>query len=103
MLCVGGVHTLGNDGGHAGLDSQQVLIGNMGGALRSGNYVSLPNSGGKNLPYNCFLLTLLRLMGVPSSEYVYATPDGQGFGYYGFPNNHPFRSRFYQPITEVLT
>lgn len=102
MICAGGLHTLGHDGGHAGLDSQQILIGNMGGALRSGNYVSLPTSGGRNLPYNCFLITLLQLMGVPPSEYAYATADGRGFGFYGFGNNHPFSSRFYQPVTEVM-
>lgn len=104
MVCAGGIHNTGNDGGHAGLDSQQILIGSMGGAMRAGRYMSMPSSGGLNLPYNCFLLTLLNLMGVPSSEYASATADGNGFGYYsGFGNNHPYRNRFYSPITEILT
>ena len=103
MICVGGMHGPGG-GGHSGLDSQQILIGNMGGAMRSGNYVALPESGGRRLPYNCFLLTLLQLMGVPQSEYAYATPDGRGIGYYaGFGSNHPYRHRNYGPITEILT
>jgi hypothetical protein len=104
MVCVGGTHGLGGDGGHSGLDSQQILIGSMGGRLRSGNYVNMPSVNNRNMPYNCFLLTLLNLMGVPPSEYAAATSNGQGFGFYeGFGNNHPFASRFYQPITEVLT
>ncbi|MNL00337.1 hypothetical protein D3C87_1207680 [compost metagenome] len=107
MLCAGGMQDLGNDNGHTGMDSQQLLIGNMGGALRSGRYVSLPNPKPytmTGMPYNCFLLTLLQLMGVPPSEYAFATPDGKGFGYYGgFPATHPQKSRFYSPITEILT
>ncbi|AFY00351.1 hypothetical protein Bdt_0643 [Bdellovibrio bacteriovorus str. Tiberius] len=101
MLCAGGMGDLGDDNGHQGYDSQQVLIGNMGGALRSGRYMTMPSAG---LPYNCFLITLLQLMGVPPSEYAFATPNGQGFGYYGeFPANHVLKGRFYQPISEILT
>jgi hypothetical protein len=101
MICAGGTHSVGGDGGHSGLDSNQVLIGNMGGALRSGRLTSMPTG---NMPYNCFLITLLNLMGVPPAEYAFATPDGQGFGYYGqFRTNHAQRGRFYQPITEILT
>ncbi|CAE78633.1 DUF1552 domain-containing protein [Bdellovibrio bacteriovorus] len=101
MLCAGGMQDLGGDNGHSGYDSQQVLIGNMGGALRSGRYVTMPSAG---LPYNCFLITLLQLMGVPPSDYAFATPNGQGFGYYGeFPANHVLKGRFYQPISEILT
>jgi hypothetical protein len=55
------------------------------------------------MPYNCFLITLLQLMGIPQSEYAYATPDGKGFGYYGnFPATHPQKARFYQPLSELL-
>ncbi len=104
MLCAGGSHSLGGDGGHSGLDSQQILIGSMGGRLRAGNYVNMPSTNGRNMPYNTFLLTMLNLMGVPASEYASATSDGRGFGFYeGFGSNHPFASRFYQPITEILT
>lgn len=106
MICAGGVENLaGYNRGHSGLDSQQILIGNMGGALRSGRYYALPRNGGhRHLPYNCFLITLLQLMGVPAAEYSAYAANQQGLGYYGdFPSNHPLRSRFSQPITEVLT
>jgi len=104
MAAAGGIHNLGNDGGHNGRDSQQILIGSMAGRLRAGRLTVMPNSNNRNLPLNCFLLTLLNLMGIPQSEYASATPDGRGFGYYAaFGNSHPFRNRFYQPITEVLT
>lgn len=109
MLCAGGMQNANanDDNGHNGLDSQQVLIGNMGGELLSGRYLSLPKDPRPwppaNMPYNCFLLTLLKLMGVPPSEYAFATPDGKGFGYYGdFDANHPLKSRFYSPLTEIL-
>lgn len=104
LVCVGGIHPMGGDGGHSGLDSQQILIGSMGGLLRSGRYMAMPRGpNGQNLPYNCFLLTLLNLMGMPASEYAFATPNGQGFGFYGeFEANHPFRSRYTSPITEIL-
>jgi hypothetical protein len=75
--------------------------------LRSGRYVALPVKKlytMTGMPYNCFLLTLLQLMGIPQSEYAFATPNGQGFGYYGgFPADHPLKSRFYSPISEILT
>lgn len=107
MLCAGGMQDLGDDNGHTGMDSQQVLIGNMGGALRSGRYVNLPLQKAytmTGMPYNCFLITLLKLMGVPPSEYAFATPNGLGYGYYGgFPATHPLKSRFYDPISEILT
>lgn len=108
MLCAGGLQDLGGDNAHMGLDNQQVLIGSMGGRLRSGRYTLMPLGNNKwealNTPYNCFLLTLLQLMGIPQSEYAYATPDGKGFGYYGgFRADHPLKSRFYTPITEILT
>ncbi len=109
MLCAGGMQNANanDDNGHNGLDSQQVLIGNMGGGLRSGRYLVLPRAGAwpyAHMPYNSFLLTLLQLMGVPPAEYAYATPDGKGFGYYGdFPSNSPLKSRWYTPLTEILT
>lgn len=105
MISQAGVHSLGNDGGHSGLDSQQILIGSMGGRVRSGGYLAYPNNGDlKRAPYNCFLITLMHLMGVQPSEYAFATGNGQGFGYYGgFPSDQPFRSRFYLPLSELLT
>ncbi|MNT61097.1 hypothetical protein D3C72_1987160 [compost metagenome] len=107
MLCTGGMQDLGGDAGHNGMDNQQVLIGSMGGELRSGRFVVMPTKSPYTMtgtPYNMFLITLLKLMGVPPSEYAFATPNGQGFGYYGgFPADHPLKARFYQPITEILT
>jgi len=104
MICSGGLHGLNDgDGGHRGWDSQQILIGSMGGRMRSGQFMSMPSGPGRNLPDNCFILTILQLMGVPASEYAFATANGQGFGYYGHHGtNHPNRDRFYQPITELL-
>lgn len=104
MISAGGIHSLGNDGGHSGADSQQIMIGSMGGRLRAGRYVAMPESNGRRVPLNCYLITLLNLMGVSPSEYVSATPNGLGFGSYsGFGSNHPYQSRFYQPVTEILT
>lgn len=108
MLCAGGLQDLGGDNAHMGLDNQQILIGSMGGALRSGRYYLMPLGNNKwealNMPYNCFLLSMLQLMGIPQSEYAFATPDGKGFGYYGaFKAAHPQKARFYQPLTEIHT
>ncbi len=105
LICAGGCHTLNQgDGGHNGWDSQQILLGSMGGRLRSGNYTVMPRTNGRDFPYNTFLITLMQLMGVPSGEYSAFATNQQGFGSYsGFEANHPFTSRFYQPITEVLT
>lgn len=104
MTQIGEMEPSNSVSGHSGYDSQQVLIGSMGGRVRTGRYYALPESGGQRLPYNCYLITLMQLMGMPPSEYAYATPDGQGFGYYGyFGGNHPFRARFYNPVTEILT
>jgi Protein of unknown function (DUF1552) len=97
IVCAGGLES---PGGHSGLDSQQILIGSMGGKLRSGRYYSMPNG---NAPLNMFQLTLLKLMGMPPSEYAFATPNGRGFGYYGSFTNHAMGERVYGPITEALT
>lgn len=111
LICQGGFAEPGTDGGHNGDDSQQILIGSMGGRVRTGRFVVVPRAqtgndrywSGPNLPYNCFLITLLNLMGVPPSEYAFATPDGRGIGYYGgFSSSHPRRNRFYSPVTEIL-
>jgi len=96
----GGIELAGEFSAHSGYDLQQILIGNMGGAMRSGRYYRYPEQNGSRLPSNCFLLTLMQLMGVPPADYAYATPNGQGLGYYR--SGGPFSSRFYQPLTEVL-
>ncbi len=113
LACQGGWADPGNDGGHNGLDSQQILIGNMGGVMRSGMYLANPRTNfptdfsdiynGPTIPMNRFLITLLQLMGAQPSEYAFATPNGQGFGYYGaFNSSYPRRNQFYQPIAELL-
>ncbi len=111
LMCQGGFANPGGDGGHSGLDSNQVLIGSMAGRLRAGRFMTMPRSQtgnipgrGGNLPYNCFLLTLLNLMGVPPNEYAFATANGQGFGNYSnFGGNYDrVRQRFYQPVNELL-
>lgn len=113
LACQGGWAGPGNDGGHNGGDSQQIILGNMGGAMRSGMYLLNPRAeleqnvsdiyNGPTIPMNRFLITLLHLMGAQPSEYAFATPDGQGFGYYGaFNANYPRRNLFYQPIQELL-
>lgn len=105
MIATGACHRneAGNDGGHGGYDSQQILIGNMGGRLRSGRYYNMTVQG-SDYPYNSFMITLFQLMGIPPSEYAFATPDGRGFGLYtGYGANHRFASRFYSPIQEALT
>ncbi len=90
-------------GGHWRNDQQHVLIGSMGGALRAGRYLALPVTNDKRLPVNCLHETLFQLMGVPSSEYSRFTSDKRGFGAYPTAAGHPYASRFYSPITELLT
>jgi hypothetical protein len=110
LMCQGGFARPGSDGGHGGSNSQNILIGSMGGRMRSGHYVSLPISRNRNgregyLPYNCFLITMLELMGVPRSEYAATTPDNRGYGFYGKFNEDRYdglRNRFYEPITEIM-
>ncbi len=102
IVPAGGVEDASAISGHGGWDLQQILIGNMGGALRSGSYYVYPESNGARVPANCFLITLMQLMGVPASEYAYATATGQGIGYYP-GGGSPFSARFYQPLTEILT
>jgi len=101
-LSAGGVEGDTQGSGHGGWDSQQVLIGSMGGALRSGRFYRYPEVNGQWMPYNTMLITLMHLMGVPQADYAYATPDGRGVGYYGYGSGQPFQSRFYQPLSEIL-
>ena len=100
-----GVESVNNQSSHSSFDMQQVLIGSMGGLVRSGRYTYFPdaNMGNTRMPYNTFLITLLQLLGIPSSEYSPFASGGQGFGYYNSSAGNPFASRFYQPITEILT
>lgn len=108
-MITGFIATGGTIGGHSGFDSQQILIGSMGGRLRSGRYYNLIQDlnrdvGEQSYPYNSFMITLFQLMGIPPSEYAFATADGRGFGLYtGYDANYKFRNRFYSPLSEVLT
>ncbi len=107
-MITGLIATGGTIGGHSGYDSQQILVGNMGGRLRSGRYYTLFSQTSTNVdnayPYNGFMITLFHLMGIQPSEYAFATSNGQGFGLYtGYGANYPLRNRFYVPIQEVLT
>lgn len=97
-----GMESITGGSGHWNLDMQQMLIGSMGGRIRSGRYIALPEISGKRLPYNAFLVTLLELMGVTGSEYSQFSSSGQGFGLYNSPVGHPLASRYYGPITELL-
>ncbi len=107
----GGFAVPGRDGGHNGLDTQQILIGSMGGLMRSGRYMTMPRSQsgntpvvGNNIPYNRFLITMLQLMGVPKSEYEALSPSGQGFGFYGsYREDYPRKNLFYDPVDELLS
>lgn len=106
-MITGYLATGGTIGGHSGYDSQQILIGSMGGRLRSGRYYNL-NTADNNVddcyPYNSFMITLFQLMGIPPADYAFATANGRGFGLYtGYPTNYRHTSRFYSPLQEVLT
>ncbi len=88
-----------NGGPHPDYDVQQVMFGNMGGMLRSGRYYSVP----RNLPSNTYFMTLLKLMGVPESEYIrYSNAGNRGFGYYANQNSS-LGARIFTPVTEMLT
>lgn len=102
-MITGIIATGGTIGGHSGYDSQQILIGSMAGRLRSGRYYNL-SVGEDHYPYNSFMITLFRLMGIPASDYAFATANGRGFGLYtGYEANYRFSNRFYGPLDEVLT
>ena len=103
ILSQAGYESANGGSSHTSYDMHQIILGSMGGAIRAGRYVAFPEVQGKLLPYNTFLITLLQLMGVPESEYsVYAT-GGRGFGKYTSSTGHPYASRFYTPVTEILT
>lgn len=110
-----GVESALGGSGHSSEDMQQVLIGSMGGRMRAGNYLALPeitvNYFPYRLPYNALMVTLLDLMGVPASEYsAYSSNVGKGWGYYGSTASNsyeptiisPLAGRFYQGISELI-
>lgn len=97
-----GYENLNGGSGHSSFDMHQMIIGSMGGNIRSGRYVSFPINNGRLVPLNAFWITMFQLMGVPASEYSRHTVDGQGFGRYVSSAGNPYASRFYSPLTEIL-
>lgn len=105
VLSQAGYESANTLGSHSSYDMHQIIIGSMGGAIRAGRYVAFsPEQNTTRLmPYNSFLITLFRLMGVPESEYAVFTPDGRGFGKYSPATGSAYDARRYTPITEILT
>lgn len=98
-----GMESINGGSGHSSYDMQQMMFGSMGGRMRAGRYMALPEINGRQLPYNAFLVTLLQLMGVPESEYSQISNTGQGYGYYNSTTGYSLASRYYQPLTELLS
>lgn len=86
---------------HNNTDYQTLFLGSMGGAMKAGNYIALPEVSGQRLPYNALLVTLLQLMKIPASEYSAFTSNGKGFGMYGSASS-AFSSRFYSGLSELI-
>ena len=87
--------------GHGGADMQHILFGSMGGKLRSGNYYALPRSKRDGVLHNnTLLITFLKLMGIPPSEYSQYSSIPGGFGYY---KKTLGGNRDIEPIHEILT
>lgn len=102
FTCNGGLISDTDGGGHRGNNNQQILIGSMAGRLRAGRYYLLPEVDRGRIPYNCHMITLMQLLGVPQADYERYAEDGRGFGYYGYINRNSFQRRWYQPVTEML-
>ena len=100
------IESIAGGSGHDSTDCQQMLIGSMGGRMRSGKYLFFPPYVPhylNGLPHNALTTTLLELMGVPKSEYSLVSSGGKGYGFYDTPrSDNPFISRYYDPITELL-
>lgn len=101
-----GMESTDGGSGHSSEDMQQMIIGSMGGHIRAGRYIALPetyvNGTRYRLPYNAFIVTLLDLMGVSPNEYASISNIGQGWGYYNSTLGHPNASRYYQGLSELL-
>ncbi len=95
----------GADGGsgHGGDDTQAMLIGSMGGRLRSGRLYNFPEpTYEKRLPHNALFVTLLDLMGVPRAEYAKYSNTGSGWGIYGSTFQNPLAARYYDNLSEIM-
>ena len=89
--------------GHRGVDTQAMLIGSMGGRLRSGRLYHFPEpSYRKRLPHNALFVTLLDLMGVPRAEYAQYSNAGKGWGIYGSTLQNPLAARYYEGLSEIM-
>ena len=100
------IESINGGSGHGSSDCQQMLIGSMGGRMRSGKYLNFQNhvNNWENaLPHNALTTTLLDLMGVPRTEYSLISSPGKGYGFYNIPRaDNPYISRYYDSITELL-
>jgi hypothetical protein len=103
ILSQAGYESANGGSSHTSYDMHQIILGSMSGAIRAGRYVSFPEVQGRLLPYNTFMITLLQLMGVPESEYSVHATGGRGFGKYVSSTGNPYASRFYTPVSEILT
>lgn len=101
MLPRFGMEPADGGSGHGGYDSQAMLLGSMGGRLRSGRYLVYPDPNDKRMPMNAVFVTLLELMGIPASEYSRYSNAGKGWGLYGDPG--VYGQNFYGKLTEILS
>ena len=101
--CNGGLIADDEGGGHRGRNNQQLLIGSMGGKLRSGKFYLLPEASDRSrIPYNCHMITLAQLLGMQAEDYEQYAEGGSGYGYYSYLYYTGFQSRWRQPISEIL-
>ena len=105
VLSTMSIESISDGSGHYSGDNQQMVLGSMGGRIRSGRYIQFPvdvNGSGNSMSHNAFSATMLELMGIPKSEYSVVSSNGRGYGYYNLVAGNPYGPRFYDPITEML-
>lgn len=100
--CNGGLIEDDGFSGHRGRNNQQLLIGSMGGKLRSGKFYLLPEVSNSRIPYNCHMITMAQLLGLQPEDYEQYAEGGSGYGYYSYIYADGFQSRWRQPIYEML-
>lgn len=90
--------------GHENYDYQSVLMGSMGGYLRTDRLVAFErfeqNRRKYGLPYNTFLITLLEAMGLRPEDYRQG--DAPGFGLYKETYEEFYGSVQHSPIQEIV-
>lgn len=102
-----GLESASVSAGHGGWNTQTLLVGSMGGRLKSGNFLLYPTADAGNyqtrrLPHNALFITLFNLLGIPASEYQQYSNTGQGWGVYENLIAKDFSTRFYGGLTELL-